>query len=150
MTQSPVSRALWVAFGAITVGATLSLSAAWAQTPTLSLGAGIHVIRAELAANNDTRMRGLMFRKSLEPNQGMLFVFDESIRHCMWMKNTPLPLSVAFIDEGGGIINIEDMQPQTLEAHCAKKPARYALEMNQGWFKSKNIKAGNKVSGLPK
>ena len=68
----------------------------------------------------------------------------------MWMKNTPLPLSVAFIEEGGGIINIEDMQPQTLEAHCAKKPARYALEMNQGWFKSKNIKAGNKVSGLPK
>jgi uncharacterized membrane protein (UPF0127 family) len=68
----------------------------------------------------------------------------------MWMKNTLLPLSVAFIDEEGSIINIEDMQPETLDSHCSEKPARYALEMNQGWFKRKNIKSGNKILGLPK
>jgi hypothetical protein len=68
----------------------------------------------------------------------------------MWMKNTLVPLSVAFIDEAGKIINIEDMQPQTQDAHCAKRPARYALEMNQGWFRQKNVKPGAKIDGLPK
>ena len=150
MTQSPVSRALWVAFGAITVGAPLSLSAAWAQTPTLSLGAGIHVIRAELAANNDTRMRGLMFRKSLEPNQGMLFVFDESIRHCMWMKNTLIPLSVAFVAADGEIVNIADMKPHDETSHCSIRPVPYALEMDRGWFATRGLKAGTRITGLDK
>ena len=150
MKQSPVSRALWAAFGAIAVGATLSLSAARAQTPTLSLGAGIHVIRAELAANNDTRMRGLMFRKSLEPNQGMLFVFDETTKHCMWMKNTLIPLSVAFIAADGEIVNIADMTPHDETTHCSIRPVPYALEMDRGWFATRGLKAGTRITGLDK
>jgi uncharacterized membrane protein (UPF0127 family) len=91
-----------------------------------------------------------MFRKSLAANQGMLFVFAELERHCMWMRNTYVPLSVAFIDEAGVILNIADMQPQTEDSHCAVKPARYALEMNQGWFAAKGIKPGAKIAGLAK
>ena len=120
------------------------------RLPVATINIGIHLIQAELAIADEERAQGLMFREKMGQNEGMVFRFSSAREVCMWMKNTPLPLSVAFIEEGGGIINIEDMQPQTLEAHCAKKPSRSALEMNQGWFKSKNIKAGNKVSGLPK
>jgi uncharacterized membrane protein (UPF0127 family) len=91
-----------------------------------------------------------MFRKSLTANQGMLFVFAEVERHCMWMRNTYVPLSVAFMDEAGVILNIADMQPQTENSHCAAGPARYALEMNQGWFAAKGIKPGARISGLAK
>jgi uncharacterized membrane protein (UPF0127 family) len=91
-----------------------------------------------------------MFREKLGPNSGMVFLFAEPAQVCMWMKNTPLPLSVAFIDARGKILNIEDMQPQTLNAHCATAPASYALEMNKGWFAQKNIKPGTNIAGLPK
>jgi hypothetical protein len=80
----------------------------------------------------------------------MVFLFESPASVCMWMKNTLIPLSVAFIDDNGKIVNIEDMQPQTTDSHCGKKPIRYALEMNRGWFKQKNIKAGSKVDGLPR
>lgn len=116
--------------------------------PTLELGAGMHRIRAEVADRDATRMLGLMHRTSLPPNGGMLFVFDENDRHCMWMKNTPLPLSVAFVDERGAIVNIADMQPHTEDAHCAARPARYALEMAQGWFAARGIRAGSRLRGL--
>jgi len=129
-------------------------SAALALEPNklqvLPLTIGIHVIQAEYASSNEERMQGLMFRKQMGTNEGMMFRFDRNGKVCMWMKNTLLPLSVAFIDEEGSIINIEDMQPQTQDAHCTKKPARYALEMNQGWFKQKNLKPGTKIGGLPK
>jgi uncharacterized membrane protein (UPF0127 family) len=115
----------------------------------IRLTAGMHVIQAELAANDSQRQQGLMFREKMGPNEGMVFVFDAPATVCMWMKNTLLPLSVAFIDESGKIVNIEDMKPQTTESHCAKKPVRYALEMNQGWFKQKNIKPGSAIGGLP-
>ena len=115
----------------------------------IPLTAGMHVIQAELAANDKDRQQGLMFREKMGPNEGMVFVFDAPATVCMWMKNTPLPLAVAFIDEAGKIVNIEDMKPQTTESHCAKKPVRYALEMNQGWFKQKNIKPGALIGGLP-
>ena len=121
-----------------------------AQVPTISLGAGIHLIRAEVAANNDTRMRGLMFRKVLEPNQGMLFVFDETNTHCMWMKNTLIPLSVAFIAADGVIANIADMKPHDETSHCAVRPVPYALEMDRGWFASRGLKAGARITGLEK
>jgi hypothetical protein len=78
----------------------------------------------------------------------MLFVFDQDARHCMWMKNTLLPLSVAFIDEQGRIINVEEMQPQTENNHCATKPARFALEMNAGWFKKRGLGAGTALAGI--
>jgi uncharacterized protein len=118
--------------------------------PVAQLSAGMHLIRAEVAADMATRSRGLMFRKSLAPNAGMVFVFDDASLHCMWMKNTYIPLSVAFVDESGVIINIEDMAPQTEDTHCARRPARYALEMDRGWFASRGIKPGTKLGGLEK
>lgn len=118
--------------------------------PVVSLTAGIHVIKAEVAAKDEERQQGLMMREKMAANEGMVFVFEAPAGVCMWMKNTLLPLSVAFIDEGGKIINIEDMKPQTTESHCAKKLVRYALEMNQGWFKQKNIKPGSLIEGLPR
>jgi len=120
------------------------------ELPVVQLRAGMHLIRAEVAADYETRGRGLMFRKSLAPNGGMLFVFDGPGLQCMWMKNTDLPLSVAFLDAQGAIINIADMQPHTEDSHCAKRPALYALEMEQGWFARRGIKAGMKLDGLNK
>ena len=126
-------------------------AAARAQQPPLpvvELGAGLYRIHAELADRDDTRTLGLMRRTSLAPSSGMLFLFDTSAEQCMWMKNTLLPLSVAFIDEGGTIINIEDMQPQTEDSHCAARPARFALEMAQGWFAERGIRAGTRLRGV--
>ena len=117
--------------------------------PTVELGAGMHLIRAELAATDATRSLGLMHRTSLAANGGMLFVFDAPGAYCMWMKNTPLPLSVAFIDAAGAIVNIEDMQPHDETSHCAARPVRYALEMNRGWFAARGIKAGTRLGGVP-
>ena len=120
------------------------------KLPTTTLSVGIHLIHAEVAISDAERAQGLMFREKMGPNEGMVFRFNTTNQVCMWMKNTLLPLSVAFIDEAGNITNIEEMAPQTLDAHCANKPARYALEMNQAWFKKKNITAGSKISELPK
>jgi uncharacterized membrane protein (UPF0127 family) len=116
------------------------------------LSAGMHLIKAEVAATDAERQQGLMFREKMPGNAGMVFVFDEATTQCMWMKNTLLPLSVAFIDANGKIVNIEDMQPQTLDNHCSAKavPVKYALEMNLGWFKQKNIKPGSTIEGLPR
>ena len=132
----------------------LSIAAsALAQLPPLpatQLSAGMHLIRAEVADSMESRMQGLMYRKSMAQNAGMVFVFEENAAHCMWMKNTLIPLSVAFIDAAGEIINIADMQPQSEQSHCATRPARYALEMNKGWFAQRGIKPGAKLGGLEK
>ncbi len=130
---------------------TIAAAPAFAQSPppVVQLNAGMHLIRAEVAADYSTRMTGLMHRASMPSNAGMLFIFDEATTHCMWMKNTLLPLSVAFIDERGAIINVEDMEPQTEDSHCASRPARYALEMNRGWFAARGIKPGSRIGGIP-
>lgn len=122
-----------------------------AQQPlqTVKLSFGVHLVTAELANNDASRMRGLMFRDRLAPNHGMLFVFDARAVHCMWMRNTLIPLSVAFIDDDGSIVNIEDMQPKTETSHCAAQPVRYALEMDKGWFAQRGLKTGTKIAGLP-
>jgi hypothetical protein len=120
------------------------------QLPVAELKAGLHLIRAEVAADFSSRGRGLMFRKSLAPNAGMLFIFEAASIHCMWMKNTYIPLSVAFLDEQGTIVSISDMQPQSEQTHCAAMPALYALEMEQGWFSKRGIKPGMKLAGLDK
>ena len=126
--------------------------AVWAQSamPVIEMTAGFHRIEAEVAATDQNRQLGLMNRKTMPTQHGMLFVFNHDNTHCMWMRNTWLPLSVAFIDASGTIINIEDMQPQTEDNHCARRPARYALEMNLGWFAQRGIKAGMKLGGLDK
>jgi uncharacterized membrane protein (UPF0127 family) len=118
------------------------------ELPVVELRMGVHLIRAEVAADHSSRGRGLMGRKSLAPNAGMLFVFDRAARHCMWMKNTYIPLSVAFVDDKGEIINIADMQPHSEQSHCAARPALYALEMTQGWFVQRGIKAGARLGGV--
>jgi len=128
----------------------LTQAGAQQRLPVTTLNIGIHLIQAEVAIRDDERAQGLMFRKNMGINEGMVFRFGSPNKVCMWMKNTLIPLSVAFIDEQGSIINIEDMQPETLEAHCSEKPARFALEMNRGWFKNKHIKPSSKVTGLPK
>ncbi len=139
--------------GAAFAGLILWTAATCAQQPALpaiALNAGIHLIQAELAATPATRAQGLMRRKAMAQGAGMLFLFDESAAHCMWMKDTLIPLSVAFIDERGQIINIADMQPLDETSHCATRRARYALEMNQGWFKKRGIVAGALIQGLDK
>ena len=128
----------------------LAAPAAAQDLPVVELRAGMHLIRAEVAADYSTRGRGLMFRKSLAPNGGMLFIFDAAEIHCMWMKNTYIPLSVAFVDAQGAIINIADMQPHSEQSHCAARPALYALEMPQGWFAERGVKPGAKLGGLDK
>lgn len=121
-----------------------------AELPRIPLTAGIHVVQAEVADSYETRATGLMLRKAMAANHGMLFVFPTAETQCMWMRNTLLPLSVAFIDANGVITNIADMQPQNDTSHCSSRPAPYALEMNQGWFAAKGLKAGVKLGGIDK
>ena len=118
------------------------------RTATLRIGA--HALKVEVAASDPQREKGLMFREKMPRNEGMLFVFDEPAYHSMWMKNTLLPLSVAFVDAHGTILNILDMEPRTLDSHMSAGPAIYAIETNKGWFEEKKIKAGDKVAGLPR
>ena len=127
----------------------LAAPAVQAQSmPVMELRAGFHRIEAEVASTQANRMQGLMQRRSLGPNHGMLFVFPFADRHCMWMRNTLIPLSVAFLDEQGKIINIEEMKPQTENNHCAASAARFALEMNKSWFSTKGIGPGIRVGGI--
>ena len=118
------------------------------KTATI-LEIGTYVIDAELARTAEERQRGLMFRESLAENQGMMFQFTQADHYCMWMKNTLIPLSIAFIDEHGKIINIEEMRANSEQTTCAKSKARYALEMNAGWYNQRQIMVGQKVEGLP-
>jgi uncharacterized membrane protein (UPF0127 family) len=119
------------------------------QLPATKLTAGIHNIQAQVAQTPEQRATGLMFRPAMPTNDGMLFAFEDAGVQCFWMKNTLLPLSAAFVADDGTVVNIEDMKPQTLDSHCSKKPVRFVLEMNQGWFAKRGIKAGDKLSGTP-
>ena len=126
----------------------------WAQNapqnlPTLALNAGIHVITAEVAQTEEERQTGLMFRESMAPNHGMLFVFERPGQQCFWMKNTLLPLDVAFIADDGTIVNTDRMKPRTLDPHCSTKAVRFVLEMNDGWFAKRGIAAGTRLTGPP-
>lgn len=115
----------------------------------IQLSAGMHLIQAEVAQTPAQRQIGLMNRPTMGTNEGMLFVFEAPAQQCFWMKNTLLPLSIAFLADDGTVVNIEDMKPQALDSHCSAKAVRYALEMNQGWFAKRGIKPGTRLSGAP-
>ncbi|HEY2629377.1 MAG TPA: DUF192 domain-containing protein [Usitatibacter sp.] len=137
-------------FAAVVLSAATLAPAADIAFKTGHIKVGPHTLKVELAVSDEERSRGLMFRKVLGKDDGMLFVFDELGYHSMWMKDTLVPLSVAFLDGEGKVINILDMEPQTLDTHSAAGPARYAIETNKGWFTEKKVKPGDKVTGLPK
>jgi uncharacterized protein len=117
--------------------------------PRVKLSVGLYQIDAQVAQSNEQRMVGLMFRKEMPQHEGMLFIFEQPSMQCFWMKNTLLPLTAAFVSDDGTIVNLVDMKPQTTDSHCSLKPVRYVLEMNQGWFAKKGIKAGTKLAGQP-
>ncbi|MBK5204460.1 MAG: DUF192 domain-containing protein [Polaromonas sp.] len=113
----------------------------------IKLSAGMHLIDAQVALTPEQRQIGLMFRKNMPKQEGMIFVFEQATQQCFWMKNTLLPLTAAFIADDGTIVNLADMKPLTTDSHCSAQPVRYVLEMNQGWFAKKGIKAGSKLGG---
>ena len=116
---------------------------------TTKLTTGIHVITAEIATTPQSRMIGLMMRERLAPNHGMLFVFEDKSQHCFWMRNTLIPLSIAFIDDDGTIVSIANMAPKSDVSTCPPRAVHYALEMDQGWFAKRGITPGMKITGLP-
>jgi uncharacterized membrane protein (UPF0127 family) len=127
-------------------------SSAWSQgaqtdLARTKLSAGMYRIDVQVAATPEQRQIGLMFRKEMPTQEGMLFVFEQPAPQCFWMKNTLLPLTAAFVADDGTIVNLADMKPQTTDSHCSEKPVRYVLEMNAGWFAKKGIKAGSRLRG---
>lgn len=134
---------------ASTSGPAAAQARAQPTLPTVKLTAGIHVITAEAATTNQSRAIGLMHRERLAPNHGMLFVFDDKAQQCFWMRNTTVPLTIAFIEDDGTILQLADMAPKSEASHCSQRPVRYALEMEQGWFGKRGIAPGARIGGLP-
>jgi uncharacterized protein len=153
-TSSPAGWQLGRKSALVLVSLALSAATALAQVPSgpqhlpvVKLTAGMHVIKAEVAQTPREHEIGLMWRTSMGTNEGMIFVFPQDARQCFWMKNTLLPLSIAFVAADGRIVNLDEMQPQTESSHCSTEPVRHVLEMNKGWFTKKGLKAGDKLSG---
>jgi uncharacterized membrane protein (UPF0127 family) len=119
-----------------------------AQAAVTTLTVRFFQITAEVADTPALRTRGLMGRQSLPPNHGMLFVFEQPQQQCFWMRNTPLPLTIAFLDDEGRISSMADMQPFSEATHCSQVPVRYALEMEQGWFAKRGIQPGEIIRGI--
>ena len=119
-----------------------------AHAGELPLKIGKHAISAEVADTPAAREHGLMQRTRLCANCGMLFVFPRAARYGFWMKNTPLPIALAFIGGDGRVINIVEMRPYSVDVHYAQADALYALEMNSGWFAAHGVNPGDPVEGL--
>ena len=117
--------------------------------PRVKLSAGMHQIDAQVASTPGQRATGLMWRRDMPQHEGMLFVFEQPSVQCFWMMNTPSPLTAAFLADDGTIVNLADMKPLSTESHCSAKPVRFVLEMNQGWFARKGLKAGSRINGEP-
>lgn len=151
LAESLVAR--WVAAG-LWLAVALAPAALRAQDmpqprlPTVVLQAGLHQITAEVARTPHQQQIGMMMRTQMAQHEGMLFVFDDVAPRCFWMKNTLLPLSIAFIADDGTIVNLADMQPQTTQSHCSNRPVRYVLEMNQGWFAKRGLGPGARLTGI--
>jgi uncharacterized membrane protein (UPF0127 family) len=127
----------------------LAQNAPQQDLPRATLKAGMHLIQAQVASTPQQRAVGLMHRADMPANEGMLFVFEQPAVQCFWMKNTLLPLTAAFVQDDGTVVNLADMQPQSLDSHCSTKPVRYVLEMHQGWFAKRGIQSGFRLSGPP-
>ncbi len=119
------------------------------RLPTVELRAGMHRVVAQVAQTPDQRATGLMHVRQMPIHEGMLFVFEEPGTQCFWMRNTLLPLSIAFLADDGTIVNLADMQPLDDTSHCSTKPVRFALEMNQSWFAKRGMKTGSQLLGAP-
>jgi uncharacterized membrane protein (UPF0127 family) len=117
--------------------------------PRVKLQAGMHQMDVQVAYTPEQRQIGLMFRAEMPQHEGMLFVFEQATEQCFWMKNTPLPLTAAFVADDGTIVNLADMKPHTTDSHCSAKPVRFVLEMNQGWFAKRAVRAGFRLTGKP-
>lgn len=133
----------------IAAGPALAQEGAQLGLPRIKLSAGIYQVDVQVAQTAKQREIGLMFRTVMPQQEGMLFVFEQPSGLCFWMKNTVLPLTAAFVADDGTIINLADMKPQTTDSHCAVRPVRYVLEMNQGWFTKRGLKAGSRLAGAP-
>ena len=149
MTKIKAALAALVAACNLLAAGAAAQEAAQPKLQTVQLNAGMHAIRAEVAATFTQQAIGLMHRRDMAQHEGMLFVYDEPGVHCFYMRNTVLPLSIAFIGDDGTIVHIDDMKPLTLDSHCPPRPVRFMLEMNQGWFAKRNIKPGYRLSGPP-
>ena len=119
------------------------------QLQTISLRAGMRIIKAELALTPEQHQIGLMHRTSMGANEGMLFVFERPGQQCFWMKNTLIPLQIAFVADDGTVVNLAEMKPKSLESHCSTRPVRFVLEMNTAWFTKHGLQAGSRLGGEP-
>jgi uncharacterized membrane protein (UPF0127 family) len=131
-------------------GLTLLLLCGCPEGEHSTIRVGNHEISVEVAADNATRRRGLMERESMPPDHGMLFIFPHEKVLGFWMKNTPLPLSIAYADKQGTIVRIADLEPHSTDGVSSIRPALYALEMNRGWFKKNGVIEGDRLRKLPK
>ena len=148
---SMMNKVLSALAALVLAAAAVPVYAQEAQTnlPRVTLSAGMHQIDAQVAQTIEQRTTGLMHRKEMPQHEGMLFVFERPTIQCFWMKDTLLPLSVAFVADDGTVVNLADMKPLALDSHCSDKPVRFVLEMNQGWFAKKGVKPGAKLAGDP-
>ena len=158
MTTVPTSSPSWLrtasrllagGAGLVVMAAALAQGGAQMDLPRVELQAGMHRIEAQVAAAPQERQIGLMHRREMPVHEGMLFVFEQPGTQCFWMRNTLLPLTAAFVADDGTIVNLADMKPMTEDSHCSSKPVRFVLEMNQGWFAKRGLKAGSKLGGKP-
>jgi uncharacterized protein len=150
-SRSPLRRALFAGallMLALQPFAVLAQEGPQPKLPTVEIGAGMHRIHAEVARSSTQQMVGMMGRTQMASHEGMIFVNERADTRCFWMRNTLLPLSIAFIADDGTIVNIAEMQPRSDQSHCSTKPVRFALEMNEGWFSKRGLKAGSKLTSV--
>ena len=144
-----MTRSIFTFLAATVLATTASAAQTVVELPTVPLTINGNKLTAEVARTSEQQMTGLMYRFSLKPDHGMVFVFERSEQRAFWMKNTYIPLSIAFVAADGRIVNIEDMAPRDESSHFSAGPAMYAIEMRKGWFAERGIRAGDRVSGLP-
>ncbi|MCH8553016.1 MAG: DUF192 domain-containing protein [Natronospirillum sp.] len=133
----------------VLAGLLLALSALADDLPVIQLQIDDYPLSTELAVTPDERSLGLMHRETLPDDAAMLFVYSAPASRCFWMRNTLIPLTVAFLAEDGRVLQLADMEPLSEEIHCSDLPVRFALEVNQGWFEQRSLGVGDRVQGLP-